>query len=159
MTHDTQLLAALVLPFLVLVLLRINAALVFLSLCLGYVVVELVAKDANSLVRFLAPDAGVSQTTWQLILLLLPPVVTAVIMVFSMKGRLKTVLNVLPAAATSVLAVILAVPLLTSGLRFSLQRTEVWWQVSEYQSIIVGLGAAISLLFLWMQRRKAKKEE
>lgn len=158
MPQDIQLIVALAIPFLVLTVLRINAAMVFLSLCLGYVLVELVAKDANSLIQFLAPQAGsLSQTTWQLVTLFAPVILTSVIMVFSVKGHLKVAINVLPAAAVSVMAVLLAVPLFTPGLRYSLQSQQLWQHLIEVQSIIVGAGALISIILLWTQRRGSKK--
>jgi hypothetical protein len=160
MPHDFQLIIALVVPLIVIAILRINAAMLFLSVCLGYVLVELVAKDANSLISFVAPKAGsLSQTSWQLAMLLLPVILTSVIMIFSVKGRIKVMLNMLPAAATSVLLVLLVVPLCTPGLRYALQSEAVWQQLNRGQAAIVGVGAFISLLFLWTQRRGAKKSE
>jgi hypothetical protein len=160
MPQDFQLLIALVAPFVVLTVLRINAAMAFLSLCLGYVLVELVAKDANSLIAFLAPKAGsLSQTTWQLIVLFTPVVITCIIMLFSIKGHLKTMFNTLPAAATSIMAVLLAVPLCTPGLRYALESQTVWQQVSRAQALVISIGALISMLFLWTQRRSSKKFE
>lgn len=160
MPHDFQLIIALAVPLIVITALRINAAMVFLSVCLGYVLVELVAKDADSLISFLAPKAGsLSQTTWQLAMLLLPVILTSIIMVFSIKGRLKVALNILPAAATSVLLVMLIVPLCTPGLRYAIQGEATWHILNEAQAMVVGAGAFISLLFLWTQRRSAKHSE
>lgn len=160
MPHEYQLIIALVIPFLALTILRINAAMVFLSVCLGYVLVELVAKDANSLIAFLAPKAGsLSQTTWQLAMLFVPVVLTSFIMLFSIKGRLKSMFNTLPAAAASFLMVLLAVPLFTPGLRYAIQHESFWRQFNRAQALVVGVGAFISLLFLWTQRRSAKKTE
>ena len=121
MPHNIQLIIALLIPFVVLTSLRINAAMAFLSLCLGYVLVELVAKDANSLISFLAPQAdSISKTWWQLGMLFLPLVLTCIIMIFSVKGRIRGIFNALPAIATSVVALLLAVPLFTPGLRNAL---------------------------------------
>jgi hypothetical protein len=160
MPHDFELIIALLAPLVVITLLRINAAMVFLSLCLGFTLVELVAKDANSLISFLAPQTGsISQTTWQLIILFTPVILTCVIMLFSIKGHLKTMFNVLPAAASSVMAVLLAVPLLTPGLRYAIQSQSLWQQVNRAQALVIGIGALISMLFLWSQRRSSKKSE
>lgn len=160
MPHELQLLTALALPLIVMTVLRINAAMVFLSVCLGYVLVELVAKDANSLITFLAPQAGsLSQSTWQLATLLMPVVLTSLIMVFSVKGRLKVLLNMLPAAATSVLLTLVIVPLCTPGLRYALQSEALWQQLNRAQAAVIGAGALVSLFFLWTQRRGVKKGE
>lgn len=159
MPHHIELIIALVVPFAVLTILRINAAMVFLSLCLGYVLVELVANDANSLINFLAPNNSLSKTSWQLGMLFLPVVLTSIIMAFSIHGRLKSIFNIIPAAAFSVLAVLLAIPLFTPGLRYALESQEIWKQIHGAQALIVGAGALISMVFLWTQRRQAKKHE
>ncbi len=159
-TSDLLLIAAFLIPVLLLVTLRINAALVFLSLCLGYVLVEFVANDTDSLINFIAPDAGsVSASTLRLTMLFLPVILTAVIMLFSVHGRLRVIINALPATGVSVLGVLLAVPLLTPTLSSTAQSLALWQQVNRAQAFIVGASALISLLFLWSQRRSARKME
>ncbi|HEX8762796.1 MAG TPA: hypothetical protein VF733_03475 [Candidatus Saccharimonadales bacterium] len=160
MSHDLGLIIALAAPFLLFVVLRINAAMVFLSLCLGYVLVDLVAKDSNSLIKFLTPHTGsLSETTWNLVILLTPVVLTCVMMIFSVKERWKVLLNILPAAATSVLLASLAVPLLTPGLRHAMQSQALWQQINRAQSFIIVLGACISLIMLWAQRKTMRGEK
>jgi hypothetical protein len=147
-------------PVVVLVLLRVNAAMVFLSLCLGYVLVQFVANDANSLVNFVAPNVGsLSASTLRLVLLFAPPVLTAVMMLFSVRGRLRPLINILPAAGTALLAILLAVPLLTPGLRHAIEQQYTWQQISKMQSFIVGASALISLLALWAQRSHSQHLE
>ena len=160
MPNDIVLIAALLVPVVVLVALRINAAMVFLSLCLGYVLVQFVANDADSLISFMAPDANsVSASSLKLAMLFTPVVLTAIIMFFSVHGRTRVALNTLPAAGASVLAFLLAVPLFTSGLHYAIQSLEVWKVVSNAQAMIVGVSAFISLLFLWAQRGSMRSGE
>lgn len=158
MPHNIELFVALLTPFIILTALRINAAMVFLSVCLGYVLVELVAKDADSLISFLAPQAdSISRTSWQLLMLFTPVVLTAVMMIWSIKGRVRVLLNMLPAAAASVLMLLLAIPLLTPGLRHAIQTQTLWSEINQAQAMIVGLGAFTSLVFLWLQRGTPRK--
>lgn len=157
--HNLELIIALAVPLIVLTVLRINAALVFMSLCTGYVLVELVAKDADSLVSFLTREGSVSQASWQLGMLFLPVVLTCIFMVFSVHGHLKTIVNLLPAAGVSVLGVLLAVPLLTPGLRHAIETQALWQHIYDAQALIVGVSAFISLIILWTQRRHAKQHE
>ena len=142
------------LPIVVLVVLRINAAMVFLSLCLGYVLVQFIANDSNSLINFLAPNTGsFSASSLRLALLFGPAVLTAIMMLFSVKGHIRTLINIFPAAGTSFLGVLLAVPLLTPGLRYSIDAQPIWQQISKMQAPIVGISALLSLLVLWAHRR------
>jgi hypothetical protein len=160
MSDNLALIIALAAPIFVLVVLRINAALVFLSLCLGAVLVEYVAGEANSLVTLFSEQAGtVSASSMQLALLLLPAIVTCVVTVFSLHGKAKTSLNILPAVATSSLALLLLVPLLPSGVRLDLESQEVWHHLVKAQALVVGAGALASLVFLWMQRGSFKHHD
>lgn len=160
MPNNIELIAAIVIPIAVLTVLRINAAMVFLSMCLGYVLVQFVANDTDSLVNFIAPENGsVSATSLRLGMLLVPVILTGIIMIFSVHGRARVALNVLPAAGCAVLGVLLAVPLLTPGLRHAIQSQALWQQINKAQALIVGASALVSLLFLWTQRRSAEKLE
>ena len=160
MSYDVILIAALVLPVLVLLTFRVNAALVFLSVCLGAVLVDHVAGDADLIVNSFSPTTNsLSQTTIQLLLLLVPTIVTTVIMVFSVHGKLRGFLNLFPAAASSMLLVLLAVPMLPRGLAFNLMTQEAWRILSNAEALVIGVGALISLFFLWTQRRNFRHHD
>jgi hypothetical protein len=153
MPNNIEIIVALAVPIIVLTILRINAAMVFLSLCLGYVLVQFVANDTDSLISFIAPNHNsMSASTWRLVMFLIPVVLTSIIMLFSIKGRLRVAFNVLPAAGVSVLGLLLAVPMVTPGLRGAIQSQTIWWDIAKAQALIVGVSALLSLLFLWTQR-------
>lgn len=153
MSYDVILITALALPVLLFLILRVNAALVFLSVCLGAVLVDHVAGDADLIVNSFSPTTNsLSQTTIGLLLLLVPAVVTAVIMVFSVHGKLRVFLNLFPAAASSMLLVLLAVPMLPRSLAFNVMTQDAWRILSNAEAMVIGAGALISLFFLWTQR-------
>ena len=160
MPNNIEIIVALAVPIVVLTILRINAAMVFLSLCLGYVLVQFVANDTDSLISFIAPNHNsISASTWRLIMFLVPVIMTSIIMLFSVKGQIRVALNVLLAAGVSVLGLLLAVPMLTPGLQGSIQSQTLWWDIAKGRAAIVGASAFISLLFLWLQRPHHKKDE
>jgi hypothetical protein len=141
--------------------LRINAAIVFLSLCLGDVLVQFVAGDTNSfMTMFLATKShavssiNTSSTTVKLVLLLFPVVLTAVIMIKTVKGA-KLILNILPAAGVGLLGGLLVVPLLANGLSANIIKSSLWTQAQRSQDLIVGASALTCLLVLWLQRPKS----
>lgn len=162
MTPTLILGAIVVLPLLLLMVLRVNATLVFLSLCLGDVLVQFVAADANSFMSLLrstnaAPvtDAVATGNNFiKLVLLLLPVVLTALFMIKTVKGA-KLLINVLPAAGVGLLGGLLVVPLLSPGLSHNIIASPLWTQVSRAQNLIVGSSALVCLLVLWVQRPKA----
>lgn len=142
--------------------LRVNATLVFLSLCLGDVLVQFVAEDANSFMSLLTSTHAVQATQSvasgsnliKLVLLLLPVLLTTVFMIKTVKG-IKLLLNVLPAAGVGLLGGLLVVPLLSPGLSHMIIASPLWMQVSKAQNLIVGSSALVCLLVLWLQRPKA----
>jgi hypothetical protein len=147
-----------IVPVVALLLFRINATLVFLSLCLGNVLVQFVAPDANAFMALfsakLPEGADTGNDTMKLILLLLPVILTAVFMVRTVHGKGRLFLNMLPAAGVGLLGGLLVVPLLPPGLSQSITDSSLWEQVQKAQNLIVGTSALICLLVLWLQRPK-----
>lgn len=156
MPHDVLLLAMFSIPVLALTALRINAVMVFLSLCLGQVLVLFVASEANTMVTLFAPGTSkISTSTIQIIVLLLPAILTSIFMMFSLHGKGKLAFNLLPALGVGALIVLMVVPLLPGGTQHTIESGKIWMQFSKLQSLIVSVTAVVSLVFLWMQRRKA----
>jgi len=160
MPDNLTLIAALVIPFLLFAVLRINAAMMFLSVCLGVVLVEHVASDISMVLgSFKSGQNEIGGMATELILLLAPVITTAVLAAFSVHGRAKWWLNLVPAAATSMLLVLLVVPLLSRGVAFGLMTDPAWRVLSNSEAIVVGVGAVVSLLFLWKQRASLRHHD
>jgi len=158
MTPVAVLAAIVLVPIVLLMVLRINATLVFLSLCLGNILVQFIAPDANSFLALFSArvpkgvDTG--SNTIKIILLLLPVVLTAIFMIKTVRGNGKLALNLLPAAGVGLLAGLLLVPLLPPGTSHNILHSDVWQKMQQTQDLIVGLSALICLLVLWLQRPK-----
>lgn len=159
MSPDLTLAAIVIVPAVLLMVLRVNAALVFLSLCLGNVLVQFVAGDAGS---FLAqqtqvslPNTYTSSNTVRIALLLLPALLTAVFMIKTIRGQGRLLLNLLPAAGVGLLGGLLVVPLLPPGLSHNIIASPLWTQAHNLQDLIVGGSAVVCLIVLWLQRPKA----
>ena len=148
-------------PVILLMVLRVNAALVFLSLCLGDVLVQFVANDVKSFTSLFgsAPATVATGTVAsgdnvvKLLLLLLPVLLTAMFMIHTVRGA-RLVLNVLPAAGVGLLGGLLVVPLLSPGLAHNIIASPLWGQASRAQDLIVGASALVCLFVLWLQRPK-----
>jgi len=157
-TAEIALGAIVLVPIIILLVLRINATLVFLSLCLGDVLVQFVAPDANSFFQLFSArlPAGIDKgnNMIKITLLLLPVVLTAIFMIRTIKGRGRLVLNVLPAAGVGMLGALLVVPLLPTGLGYHIIDSSLWPQVLKLQNLIVSASALVCLLVLWLQRPK-----
>ena len=140
-------------PVAILTLLRVNAAFIFLSLCLGDVLVQFVGHDAISVVN---GAHSVSSNYVQLGLLLVPVILTLIFMIRTVKGTW-LVLNVLPAIGVGLLTTLLVVPLVSPGLHHNLVASSTWGDLSKAQDLIVSFSALLCLLFLWKQRPHEKR--
>ncbi|MEO6513099.1 MAG: hypothetical protein ABIR37_00270 [Candidatus Saccharimonadales bacterium] len=153
------LIGILAVPVVLMTLLRINAPLVFLSVCLGSVLVRFVGPDALDLVHLFSPKSGnITESTLQLILLLVPVVLTMLFMIRSVKGN-RVVFNILPAAGASFLLLLLVKPLLSPGLIGTITASPLWAQIERSQDLVVGASALICLFFLWLQRPKHESDK
>jgi hypothetical protein len=160
MSPELTLGAIVVIPAVLLMVLRINAALVFLSLCLGNVLVQFVASDASTWLTTFSSSHGnatvaASHSDVKIALLLLPAVLTSIFMIRTVSGRPKLALNVLPAVGVGLLAALLVVPLLASDMSHNIIASSLWWNAQQAENVIIAGSAVVCLVILWMQRPKA----
>lgn len=157
------LIAIIVVPIVLLMVLRINATLVFLSLCLGSVLTRFVADDAGFLMSLASnnvPQAGsLTSASIKLGLLLLPVILTAVFMIKTVRGTAKLLLNILPAAGVGLLGALLAVPFLPTATAANITSSSLWQEITKAQDLVVGLSALLCLFVLWLQRPKTGGSE
>lgn len=140
-------------PIVLLFLLRVNAALVFLSLCLGSVLVQFAGNDAVSIVSGASTGSYATASTIKLALLVSPAVLTIIFMMGTVKGN-KKYFNLLPAAVTGLLLALLAVPLLPPGLARDIRALSEWKSALQLQSGIITGSTLVCLIFLWSSRPK-----
>ncbi len=157
---DITLAALVLIPLALLLFLRVNATLVFLSLCLGNVLVQFVASDTVDTLALHANKiphqaANIGSNTVKLALLLLPVALTTIFMIRTIHGQGRLLLNVLPAAGVGLLGALLVVPLLPPGLSHNVAHSTLWAQAIRLQDLIVGMSALVCLLVLWLQRPKS----
>jgi len=152
--------ALLAVPVLLLTVLRINAMLVFLSLCLGVTLTKFVGEEAGMTVGILTSYGNSNDGLVTIFLTFLPAILTAVFMIKSVRGKfnLKQILNFLIAIAVGALVASLAEPLLGAELRAGIETTAVWSYLQKLEVLVITLGAIFSLLYLWLQRPRHHEE-
>jgi hypothetical protein len=154
MDHNLVLVVGLVvIPVVILMLLRINATMVFLGLCLGYVLTQFLGNDVNSFAQTFLGHVNVSTSVMKLVLLLFPAVFTALFMIRSVRGT-KLLINLLPALGVGCFSALLIVPLLPPGISHAITNMKVWHEALRLQDLIIGLSALASLMTLWLLRTK-----
>ncbi len=142
-----------IVPIVIILILRINATMVFLGLCLGYVLTQFLGNDAKSFAQTFWGHTTLSTSVMKLVLLLFPAVLTAIFMIRTVRSS-KIVLNVLPTLAVGCLLALLVVPLLPPGTAHAIDAMKFWKQAQRLQDLIIGVGALVSLLTLWLLRPK-----
>lgn len=152
-SSQLTLLALIAVPIVFLMALRINAALVFLSLCLGDVLVQFASADASSTLTAMGIHLGAE--TVKLFLLLIPTVLTTIFMIRTVKMGSRLLINIFPAAGVGFLGALLIVPLLPPGTTHNVTNSALWTQVQNAQVLIVTVSTLMCLLVLWLQRPKA----
>jgi hypothetical protein len=145
-------------PLLLMTVLRINAPLVFLSICLGDVLVQFVGDKAVEFFNLFLPKTMTSTQTVNLALVLIPVVLTMIFMIKSVKAN-RLALNVLPAVAASFLLLFTLKPLLPPDMITSIQSAPFWNAIDRSQELLVGGGALLCLFFLWLQRPKHQNSD
>jgi hypothetical protein len=149
MTLYIFLAATILLPIAIAIGLRVNAAVLFMSLCVGAVLNEYVSGSALNLAGNVGSvGTHFNESTLNLGLLLLPAVLTAAFMYHSVRGT-RAMLNILPAIASGLLTAILTEPLLAPGSQSIISHNWLWLKVVSGETPIVAGGALVSLIFLW----------
>jgi hypothetical protein len=149
-------------PVILIMVLRINAAQVFLSLCLGNVLVQFIGQDAGTLLASTTartPGITSSQSFINIGLLLLPVILTMIIMIHSVRGKTKLAYNFLPALGVGLLLTLLAVPLMSASMTGSITDQALWRELQNLQTLILSTSTLLCLLFMWMQRPKPARDE
>jgi hypothetical protein len=151
--------AVVIVPAFLLVILRVNASLVYLSLCLGEVLVLFVARDTVTYIalhgdKLPSQASNLGDSTIKLALLIAPALLTSIFMIKSVHGPTKRLLNILPAVATGILLALLAVPLLQPGTSHNIINSTIWKQIVTKEDILIGASSAVCLIGLWLMRSK-----
>lgn len=145
------------LPIVFILLMRANAAIVFLALCAGSVLAQFVSDETfNIFSSFIPADGSTNLSIVQLSLMYLPVFFTALFTRKSISGA-KTLTNLVPAIATGLVGALLAVPLLPGGVKYNVTSSEIWPVLEQYQGLIVAVAVLISLFSLWSTKPKHGK--
>lgn len=153
MIHLAILLGLVIVPILAILLLRVNGAIAFMSLCLGSVLVQYASGDMTDLIMSFSAQGMLNVSQWVKLSLLIAPLVLTVLFTHgSIRGG-KRFTNILPALTTGMLTALLAVPLLPAAMQRNIHQLGAWTQLDNLQTSLVIAGAVFSLLFLLVTHR------
>jgi hypothetical protein len=142
-------------PIVAALLLRSNAAVVFLAACAGVVLQDFLGPDAHMILEAALPRSG--PLYGQILdfgLVLLPLLVTLIMLRKKSKG-FKLVLGLVPIVCTGLLMAVVVIDFVSPISRGRITDTIIWKNISEFRGPIVGLGVVSSLALL----KPSKKSE
>ena len=157
---DVILASLLLAPLLLTFLLRSNAALSFLALCVGFVLSTSVIGDLKHLLSEI--NLSTTNSTLALVILLAPPLITLLLTHKSTPRKGLFWLQLLAAAGVGGLLTLATAPVVDESSNLNLTSSTIWDNLQKAQSGIVGGGALISLLVVWLthlKHPKAKKHK
>jgi len=149
--------AVILLPLLLAYFLKSNAALGFLALCAGYSVLSFAGHDIKNLLNT-TNSSFVTSDTISLLLILVPTFVTFIICRGPSSRRFsnpKVFLNLLTALAAGAAFVIMAEPYFQHVGSVNLSDSAVWSFLETAKSEIIGIGALLALILIWLGNRKS----
>ena len=150
--------AIIALPIVLTFILKSNPRLGFLSLCVGallqfYAGSEVIKNLGDNNVNF------ASDSTVMIVLGLTPFILNLFFTRGSLKNRSKTIVQIIPLAATGFLAAIIIVPYLSSPLGPNITELKFWIELDKYKGAIIAIGALTSLASYWLSAGKTRKAE
>lgn len=139
-------------PLLVTFLLKSDAALSFLVLCLGFVLSISVIGDLKQLLS--EQNLSVTKSTLGLVLILFPLVVTMLVTKGKAGKGFKFALHLATALCAGALLALSLGPVINTSSYVSLFDSQIWKSLYSIQSIAIGAGAIFSLLLVWQKALK-----
>ena len=137
-------------PLAVTLLLKSNAALAFLALCAGFVVISFTNINIQDLTKNLSFQ--LTSSTFNLILLTAPYVLTLLLRRKAFNGQAKAILQYVAALCGGGLLALVAVPLLNESVRLNFANSWAWNDLQKIQTPLIVAGVVISLGLVWFHK-------
>lgn len=154
MTYMLILAMIMLVPAAILVLLKANGGVAFLSLCLGSILTLAVGPDVAPLLASFSPGNTLAIEQWtKVVLLLLPFIATLLLTKGNIRGGPKMAVNIVVSLAAGALLAVLLTPLLPSELQLALKEEVLWREVTNLYTAIIIVGSITSMAMLFRDHR------
>ena len=145
---DALLATLVLLPAVLTLILKSNAAVSFLALCGGFAVITLSGSDIEHLIGK-TKITSLTSNDVSLILLIVPLLLTLLLTYKAAPGNKQRLLQAIPALCAGGLLAAVAAPMFSDSLNTNLPDSQFWKELQNAQSYIVGAGLLASLLLIW----------
>lgn len=143
-------------PVLLIILLKTSGAILFFCVASAVLLQKFVDQDAAHLANSLLPNSSVDYLA--LAVLIVPSAVAT----FVFRGTVKTrmlLLHIAVAVLSGLTLSLVASSFFPLGVVSGYEKTEVWRQISDYQTIIVGSGFLLSVACLAFTKPRDKHKK
>lgn len=134
-------------PVAITFILKSNAALSYMVLCASFVLITFGSADLNNLSGRL--DLHVDSSTLNLILLILPLLLTLLLARRAFSGHLKMSLHLLTSLCAGGLLALVSVPLLNASSRADFFNNWGWTNLQRIQTPVIAAGFILSIFLIW----------
>lgn len=134
-------------------ILKSNAATAFLVLCASFVLSTSAVGDLKQLLNQM--DLTVTETTLALAVLAIPLVLTLLLVRAPVGKGPQFMLQLLAALGAGGLLALSVAPLLGGSAEFDLESSKVWDKLQNLQAAVIGAGALLSFLLVWLNSFKS----
>lgn len=152
---DVILAAIILAPAAVTFLLKSNAALGFLALCLGFVLSTSVIGDLKNLLSQM--DLTFTDSSIALTVLIAPILLSLLFSHGSASSGMKLYLQLIVAVCAGSLLALSLDPVLNLQASDAVGSSMLWQGLQNFQSVIIGAGGLLSLLLVWKKPSHKKK--
>jgi hypothetical protein len=143
---------------LLLLFMRTNTAVVFLSVCAGSLLLSAMGKDTDILAHSFSSGPGVPSNVIQAALVLLPGIISAIVLSKRI-SRAKLLLAIVPALCAVVVGLTLVYPFLSGSFQQTLIASKGWSLIAQYYELIVAAGITSSLFTIVITMPRQHKED
>lgn len=158
---EVILIALIAAPLILTFILRSDAALGFLALCTGFSAATYASGSTQHWLDHLATSGQLlSNNAINLIMIAVPLLLTLLLTHKHIK-RSGFYIQAVPALASGGLLALTTAPLLTDWVNVDFSSVSFWEQLQNQEAIIIGIGALVSLVLVWMtnSKRHAKRHK
>ncbi len=148
-------------PVLASYILSSNAASMFISLCLGYVLYSFDDRNAlsiahSSIIRKSPLHLNASDVSINLLLLIGPAIITLIVQKHSIAAS-RRALNLIPAIFSGLFCALIIVPALPIAMEDTIVRSSYWADIVRQEVGIVGIGSVVSIIFYWFTNLRSSQ--
>jgi hypothetical protein len=136
-------------PIVLTYFMKSDAALAYLALCAGFVLLSLTTSNLQELLDH--SNVHLNNNTLGLILLASPPLLTLLVTRKTVHGQSNILMQLVPALLLGGLLALIAVPLLDSSVQNNFTDSGLWGQLQKVQAWIIAIGAVASLALVWSE--------